>query len=51
MRKCKRIDILIKRNSKIICSYDMSRARRKSLRARYAYACERARNFLRPEKH
>ena len=42
----------IKGNRKIICSCDRLRARtfhvrRKSLRARYTHAYERARNFLR----
>ena len=54
MLKCKNIGVLIKRNSKIICSYDMLCAhtfcaRCKSLRAHYAHLYERARNFLRPE--
>ena len=53
MLKCKNIGISIKRNSKVICSYDMLRARtfrasRKSLRAHYVHTYERASNFLRP---
>ena len=56
---CKNVGLLIKRNSKIICLYDMLRARtfrarRKSLLARnahaygrYAHANERACNFFR----
>ena len=51
MLKLKNIGIFIKRNSKIICSYDRlhSRtfhARAKLFRARYAHAYERVRNFL-----
>ena len=54
MLKFKNIGILIKRNSKIICSYDTLRAhtfraRHKSLRARYAPDYKCARNFFRPE--
>ena len=46
---------ITKRNSKLICSYDMLRARtfrvrRKSLRAHYAHAYERTRNFIRSRK-
>ena len=52
MLKWKNIVILIKRNLKIICSYDMLRARtfrarRKSLGACYVLTYERTHNFLR----
>ena len=55
MLKCKNTGILTKRNSKLICSYDMLRARtfrvrRKSLRAHYAHAYERTSNFIRSRK-
>ena len=51
MLKCRNIGILVKQNSKIICSYDLVHARslrmrRKSLRARFAHPYERAGNFL-----
>ena len=52
MLKCKSIGILlIKKNSKIICSYDMLHARtflacRKFLGARYAHVDERGRIFF-----
>ena len=53
MLKFKNVGILINWNLKIICSYDKLRARkfgarRRSLRARYAHAYERALKFLRP---
>ena len=53
MLKWKNIVILIKRNLKIICSYNMLRARtfrarRKSLGACYVLTFERTDNFLRP---
>ena len=53
MLKWKNIVILIKRNLKIICSYNMLRARtfrarRKSLGACYVLIFERTDNFLRP---
>ena len=55
MLEYKNTGILIKKNSKMISSYDMLRprlfrARRKFLRARYTHAYQRPRNFLRPRK-
>ena len=49
-------NILVKQNLKIICLYDMLRARtfrarRKSLLERYAHAWELARTFPRFELH
>ena len=52
MLKFKNVGILIKRNSKIICSYHTLRARtfrvrHKALRTRCAQAYKRPRDFLR----
>ena len=48
MLKCKNIGTLVKWNSKIICLYEILRARRKSLQAHYEHAYERARDFVCP---